>query len=1402
MYKPYWITPDLSKLFVRTDVPSNAVIHVNVYKQSGFAPNGDSTFIYFDDFNDGEIDPNKWTVELSGSASVTEENGYVDLRTSGPSTSRAYLYSQPNVLPDKSIVIEGSAIVLTTNSYKTNASARIFIYNSDKSAFADGRLSVRSGVIVANAGSNDNGASKSFTGNRTEWSTVGLISEPTQTTYVYGDQSVSVSESSDWTQESDSFALYNFFIDGQSGTSRTRWEWISVRKRANVVATVTDMGAHYQIKIHNNENTDITDFTLELDASELNISNDAESLCIVQSGVLSGNVIKDGQYLEGAKVTAINSEMNSIVDTVITDQDGFYAIAPPLGITGTSEYWTTAHEYNNLTLHPSNIELYKPSAIELYKPSALLFDGADDRVDLGNVLNELFTTNTFTIEAWCKLNSYTDHDGYDGILIQKWYTSSSSSNCFILRPWWFNTQGGGVQIDKTSTPLNTWVHVAAVMDGGDMYLYNDGVLVGSGTSGHCNTCSYPLRIGNLWNNHYDLDGNVADVRIWSTPRTGEEINSNKDQPISPDTEGLVAYLKLDDAEGTSVKDYTGSYNGAITGATWVHDSPFAVASTGYRISPPVSLDNIPPNHQTSINWDAYDPNWNRTSLVFDGTDDCVVISEPNMDNSGNGIISGWVRASEVPTTQCGLFGYEQNYSNNTGFHIRITNSSTVELVIGDGSTTRYLEWDHPDIFDNMWHKLTGEYDGIKLKIYRDDELVLQADTDDFNIAVSRNQFYIGKYRMEDMGSDYFFKGEVSEVYAEKNGQKLGEWKLDENTGTTAYDSTNNGNNGSIFGALWNHEAIETYVNIDCALTDSSSLQPSTWYPAVNGDPIPCIAPQQDLRGKYLWLKQSLETRTDNVSPKLYELTTTFDYFNKYHITCEYGTYEYKPLENSNTIHYDEDWQVYDDKQYVEVKDGNLTIENMPLLEFDGVDDYVGLPNITIGSQLTVEFLSRSNGPHNGTNGTPGPHANNGDVGFRFYESDSGDINAWWRKLDGNVESFDSSATTIPGEFKHIALTHSGSTAKLYVNGILKSQKNSTSLNTGSAASYINRHSEGGYIYNGNTAEVRVWNTERTQQQLQDNMYSSMDGTESGLVAYYPLDENEGTVVYDHAGSNNGTIYGATWNTLNYAYWNNNTGFIITGPIALNDISSAIQSVIKWEETHHAEKDVSLSEQATPTTSSDPTTGSRNMLNDGDKNSSNYMELASGNAEWAGLDLGETYTLNQIKVWHYYTDSRTYNDTKVEVSTDGENWDTVFDSDIDGTYTETSSGKTHTLDNIKARYIRDWVNGSNKNTCNHWVEIEVYGDLSTYLNVSTALVAQGVQPGEDDWQNVSNDGSIPQINEGMDLTGYELYIRQTLYTQSNIKTPELNSLSVYINHEEVYSYYNAKSYPFVDTEGGT
>ena len=66
--------------------------------------------------------------------------------------------------------------------------------------------------------------------------------------------------------------------------------------------------------------------------------------------------------------------------------------------------------------------------------------------------------------------------------------------------------------------------------------------------------------------------------------------------------------------------------------------------------------------------------------------------------------------------------------------------------------------------------------------------------------------------------------------------------------------------------------------------------------------------------------------------------------------------------------------------------------------------------------------------------------------------------------------------------------------------------------------------------------------------------------------------------------------------------------------------------------------------------------------------------AGSRLHYVQLDLGAVYSVNKVNVWHYSCDGRTYHNTKTEVSENGTDWYTVFDSAVSGEYAETASGR--------------------------------------------------------------------------------------------------------------------------------
>ncbi|MGD9731370.1 MAG: LamG-like jellyroll fold domain-containing protein [Desulfamplus sp.] len=118
------------------------------------------------------------------------------------------------------------------------------------------------------------------------------------------------------------------------------------------------------------------------------------------------------------------------------------------------------------------------------------------------------------------------------------------------------------------------------------------------------------------------------------------------------------------------------------------------------------------------------------------------------------------------------------------------------------------------------------------------------------------------------------------------------------------------------------------------------------------------------------------------------------------------------------------------------------------------------------------------------------------------------------------------------QWQHIAAVNDNETRKVYVNGVEQTSsgipsytvdKNNDPLVIG--ADFL----ESPRYFNGLIDEVRIWRVARSQTDIVDNMYIELAGNESGLAAYYNMNEGTGTSLDDTSpNSNIGSINGAAW----------------------------------------------------------------------------------------------------------------------------------------------------------------------------------------------------------------------------------------------------------------------------------
>ncbi|MCX7110746.1 MAG: LamG domain-containing protein [Proteobacteria bacterium] len=199
------------------------------------------------------------------------------------------------------------------------------------------------------------------------------------------------------------------------------------------------------------------------------------------------------------------------------------------------------------------------------------------------------------------------------------------------------------------------------------------------------------------------------------------------------------------------------------------------------------------------------------------------------------------------------------------------------------------------------------------------------------------------------------------------------------------------------------------------------------------------------------------------------------------------------------------------------------------LVFDGVDDYVALPemNHDFSRGITVEawvwydsFASWSRMIDLG-NG-PGPDnillANaltSNKLSFQVHKNGVGQA----IEAEGVLEL---------GKWMHLAATiDAAGNASLYKNGVV--------ITTGKlhlpnpvkrSTSYIGKSNWPDSLFNGKISDLRFWTVARTAEDIKDSMYLQLAGNEIGLVGYWRLGGiSENKLIDFSVNGNDGTVYG-------------------------------------------------------------------------------------------------------------------------------------------------------------------------------------------------------------------------------------------------------------------------------------
>lgn len=222
------------------------------------------------------------------------------------------------------------------------------------------------------------------------------------------------------------------------------------------------------------------------------------------------------------------------------------------------------------------------------KASALIYKAIDmtearlfsEKWNNKDVLNGL---KTFTLEALiCADDFNKNYDecstimGIEGKFMVKFGDPEdrwSQNKLFV-------TDGLYTLVSDKEFEAGKWYHIAVTFNNSVFKAYADGELLGE-EEGYKSSIDFGISIADLdqynnqcfwigyaWNEGRDFHGKMSEIRIWNRELTVDELKAeNHFYQVDPNSEGLVAYWKLNDGDGhegvMTVKDYTANGNDLI-----------------------------------------------------------------------------------------------------------------------------------------------------------------------------------------------------------------------------------------------------------------------------------------------------------------------------------------------------------------------------------------------------------------------------------------------------------------------------------------------------------------------------------------------------------------------------------------------------------------------------------------------------------------------------------------------------------------------------------------------------------------------------------------------------------------------------------------------------------------------
>ncbi|MES2863811.1 MAG: LamG-like jellyroll fold domain-containing protein [Bacteroidota bacterium] len=881
--------------------------------------------------------------------------------------------------------------------------------------------------------------------------------------------------------------------------------------------------------------------------------SDAEVLSLSIPSSPPPTVTTPVTYVQGATATPLTATgTNLLWYTSSTGGTGDPTAPTPSTTTaGTTSYWvsqtSTCGEGQR-----AQIDVVVAAA---GPASALNFDGFDDRVSLPN--QPVSNLTNFTFEAWVK----TSDNNYQTIYSEG---NSSDDNPMFSLTKMPNTSGFeivlrnefGIGLVVSSTigyvPLSTWTHVAFTRTSAtSASLYINGVNTDNFTFSDPGNLSINVaNIGVRQRVGFDgfFNGSIDEVRIWNRTLPQTEITNNMNCELGASQTGLLAYYKfnqgIDNADNTAISglsDLSGNNNNGTL--------------INFTLNGPTSNWANPGGVTTGIQCTT------ASALNFDGVNDYASCGNSALLNvTGSLSVEAFINRSGLNTDDC-IIG-KDIYATNTGYSFWVYQNNKLVFRFGN------IEFPGiSSIIPNTWTHVAATYESGVVKLYING--VLDATYTGVAPPVSNtNGLFLGTPQDAVGNSLFAFSGKMDEVRVWNRG--LGQCEIQNNmngelpsgqTGLLAYYQFNQGidsqDNAAITGL------VDFSGNGNNGFLNNFTLNgpTSNWVNpggVVTGVTSPAYSPLS-----------VATTQTLNSTSTVANLIATGTNINWYDVPTG-GTALLSTTTLTTGIYYvtQTTGTCESDRTAVQV---NIVAS---ALNFDGSNDKViigNMLNTALAPINTVTVEAWVNPTNTTFNGVIVGNYYNSNNEMQFLLRRDFDTFTFWVNDGNSFYSVDSGLASVTlNAWQHVAGVWDGSSIYIYVDGVLKG---TTTGVTGSNFAVTNNDvviGSNSYPepFAGSIDEVRIWNRNLSQCEIQNNMNGELPGGQTGLLAYYQFnqgiasaDNTSETTLFDSSGNNyNGTLnnfalVGATSNWVNPGGVTTGTTTPIFSPVIVTAIAN-------------------------------------------------------------------------------------------------------------------------------------------------------------------------------------------------------------------------------------------------------